>query len=294
MTNEVRCWCRHCKAELPPDHTVPCPKCGKSGKDCKVSAIAAIGLAVSYSAKKTHEYTKKHPLFIAISILITIAALIVGYLLGGLVGLLIGIILAILNWWLAPYAREIIKEITILGERQQEPKQPKDTKGKIKKMNINRPTLIELYKTTLEELRHHDRVYWQALLGFALISSVYLAAISFLLGEDSPVRREYLLTVKVGIFSLIIPLTILFALSISRIGIRLKISVGVIRRIEGRLRAVENTGQGFELDGLLVREELDKAKFDSWFGRKRFWFYIPIGVLAFIALWLFLFIALEK
>ncbi len=38
MTNEVKCWCRHCKAELPLDHEGPCPKCGKSGKDCKVSA----------------------------------------------------------------------------------------------------------------------------------------------------------------------------------------------------------------------------------------------------------------
>lgn len=157
-------------------------------------------------------------------------------------------------------------------------------------MSIDRSTLIQLYKTTLEELRHHDRVYWQALLGFAIISSVFLAAISFLLGEDSPVRQEYLLTVKRGIFSLVIPLTLLFVLAISRINIRLKVSLGVIRRIESRLRAVENTGQGSELDGLLVREELDKSKFDNWFAKYRFFFYIPLGLLVLVALGLLIFV----
>lgn len=38
MTAEVQCWCRHCKAELPPAHTGPCPRCGKLGKDCAVPA----------------------------------------------------------------------------------------------------------------------------------------------------------------------------------------------------------------------------------------------------------------
>ncbi|HUV75519.1 MAG TPA: hypothetical protein VMW00_02575 [Dehalococcoidales bacterium] len=44
MTNEVKCWCRHCKTELPPGHTGPCPKCGKSGKDCKASATVSIAV----------------------------------------------------------------------------------------------------------------------------------------------------------------------------------------------------------------------------------------------------------
>jgi hypothetical protein len=32
MENELRCFCQHCGIELPPNHTGPCPKCGKSGK----------------------------------------------------------------------------------------------------------------------------------------------------------------------------------------------------------------------------------------------------------------------
>jgi hypothetical protein len=117
MANELRCWCRHCKAELPPDHTGPCPKCGKSGKDCKATVTLSIGLVVSVSAQKIHKYKKKHPRFIAISIAVTIISLVVGYLFGGLVGLLIGIIVAVLNWWLTPHAMETITEITSWGDK---------------------------------------------------------------------------------------------------------------------------------------------------------------------------------
>ena len=53
MTNEVKCWCRHCKEELPPDHTGPCPKCGKRGKDCKVTATDVVGIKASLSG--THK-----------------------------------------------------------------------------------------------------------------------------------------------------------------------------------------------------------------------------------------------
>ena len=117
MTNELRCWCRHCKAELPPDHTGPCPRCGKRGKDCKATVTVSIGLVVSVSAQKIRKYKKKHPRFIAISIAVTITSLVVGYLFGGLVGLLIGIIVAMLNLWLTPHAIETRTEITSLGDK---------------------------------------------------------------------------------------------------------------------------------------------------------------------------------
>ena len=53
MTAEVQCWCQHCKKELPPSHTGPCPHCGKTGKDCKVTATAAVGIKASMNA--THK-----------------------------------------------------------------------------------------------------------------------------------------------------------------------------------------------------------------------------------------------
>ena len=53
MTDEVRCWCQHCKKELPPSHTGPCPHCGKTGKNCKVTTTTAVGIKASVSA--THK-----------------------------------------------------------------------------------------------------------------------------------------------------------------------------------------------------------------------------------------------
>ena len=51
MENETKCWCRNCGIELPPSHTGPCPECGKSGKDCKVTASAVVGMKASLSGK---------------------------------------------------------------------------------------------------------------------------------------------------------------------------------------------------------------------------------------------------
>jgi hypothetical protein len=51
MENEVKCWCRHCKAELPPNHTGPCPTCGKRGKDCRANSNVAFGYDVRANLK---------------------------------------------------------------------------------------------------------------------------------------------------------------------------------------------------------------------------------------------------
>ena len=49
---EVKCWCRNCGTELLPSHTGPCPKCGKSGKDCKVSAHDIVGIHGNLRARQ--------------------------------------------------------------------------------------------------------------------------------------------------------------------------------------------------------------------------------------------------
>ena len=125
MTAEVQCWCQHCGAELPPDHKGPCPKCGKLGKDFEATLRTTIGLAASLSAQKVHKYTKRHPRFIAVSIVLTVVALILGYLLGNFAGLLIGIIVAILNWWLTPHALRTIHEIRYYGDKQERTQEAK-------------------------------------------------------------------------------------------------------------------------------------------------------------------------
>ncbi len=54
MTNETKCWCQHCKKELPPSHTGPCPHCGKTGKDCKVPTGGGV-VGIKGSLSVTHK-----------------------------------------------------------------------------------------------------------------------------------------------------------------------------------------------------------------------------------------------
>jgi len=52
MSDEVKCWCRHCGIEVSHSHTGPCPECGKSGKDCKVSLSSTIGIRSSIKVRQ--------------------------------------------------------------------------------------------------------------------------------------------------------------------------------------------------------------------------------------------------
>ena len=51
MTAEVQCWCRHCERELPLSHTGPCPHCGNTGKDCKVTVTSAVAISTRFRAR---------------------------------------------------------------------------------------------------------------------------------------------------------------------------------------------------------------------------------------------------
>jgi hypothetical protein len=162
------------------------------------------------------------------------------------------------------------------------------------RMSIDRGTLIELYKTTLEELHHQETVYVQACVGLAIMIPAFLAAISFLFGEESPVPLAYVNLTKWGTFVLAMLLTTFFSLVIYRINGVFGVCLQVIRNIESKLLKTEmgektEVAKTPELNGLLIRMELGKIMFPSWFHKERFWFYIPIGVLAVIGFWYFLF-----
>lgn len=55
----VKCWCKHCKTELKPSHTGPCPKCGKTGKNCTVAMHAVVGIRASIRARQKRAGFKK-------------------------------------------------------------------------------------------------------------------------------------------------------------------------------------------------------------------------------------------
>ncbi len=157
-------------------------------------------------------------------------------------------------------------------------------------MAIDREELIELYKTTLEELRHQEWLYVQAIVGTAILIPAFLIAIGFLFGSDSLVYLQYVPWVKGIIFGLAILLAGFLGLAIYRINKRFEACNNVAEAIESKLRSVKTPEETSEFDGLLVREALNKIEVDKRFGRIRFRFYIPIIVVAFIVLGLVLFV----
>lgn len=57
--NSIKCWCRHCKTELEPSHTGPCPSCGKTGKDCRVVVKTTIGIRTGITARHKRKGFRK-------------------------------------------------------------------------------------------------------------------------------------------------------------------------------------------------------------------------------------------
>ena len=81
MTNELKCWCQHCKKELSPSHTGPCPHCGKTGKDCKATATVPLGLKASVSTTHKPEWNGKSLAFLSLIVAIFLAVVCPGILL---------------------------------------------------------------------------------------------------------------------------------------------------------------------------------------------------------------------
>lgn len=107
MSNEVRCWCRHCKKELPPSHTGPCPHCGKTGKDCEATATATIGIKAIASATHKPEWSGKSLALFSVFVAIFLAIVIPGILyllpfrLGINYAILVGflVVACFIFWW---------------------------------------------------------------------------------------------------------------------------------------------------------------------------------------------------
>lgn len=106
-TNERGCWCRHCGKELDPGHTGPCPYCGKTGKDCKESALARVGLKASASATHKPQPSSKSITILGILVAIFLAVfcplilMLPPFSLGINAGILVGFLLVVflVSWW---------------------------------------------------------------------------------------------------------------------------------------------------------------------------------------------------
>jgi len=149
--------------------------------------------------------------------------------------------------------------------------------------------LIELYKTAREEFHQQERTYVQAFIGLGILIPVFIGAISLLFGKDTPLDLVYITPVKIGIFLFVIIVAAFFLIITLRINGRFKVCKKTCHSIEKQLYEEENTEECSKLKGLLIGEELEEGKADNWFGRYRFWFYIPLGLAALVAMGLFLF-----
>jgi len=59
MENEAKCHCNNCGIELPVTHKGPCPECGKTGKDCKVSVSAGLSIKARVNSKARFKQWKE-------------------------------------------------------------------------------------------------------------------------------------------------------------------------------------------------------------------------------------------
>jgi hypothetical protein len=124
-------------------------------------------------------------------------------------------------------------------------------------MTADRKELIELYKATLEELRHHGTINTQAFIGLAIMIPVFLTAISFLLGSDSPICSG-IIHVKRGILALACLLAIFFAMATWRMNTRFDACNKVLKNIEDELKVDQRTSGTSQFEGLLIRSELNE------------------------------------
>lgn len=104
--------CAHCGESISPQHTGPCPSCGKEGKNISVNIKESIQVRFSLKWETRKEYYQKHKGAAGAVISITVLSPLVGLFLAGPVGVFIGLALGGVSYYLGPKAATKIIEIT--------------------------------------------------------------------------------------------------------------------------------------------------------------------------------------
>ena len=104
--------CAHCGESISPQHSGPCPSCGKEGKNISVNIKESIQVHSSLKWETRKEYYQKHKGAAGTVIAITVFSPFVGLFLAGLVGVIIGLALGGVAYYLGPKAETKIIEIT--------------------------------------------------------------------------------------------------------------------------------------------------------------------------------------
>jgi hypothetical protein len=147
--------------------------------------------------------------------------------------------------------------------------------------------LIELYKTILEELRHHDTINHQIWAASAVVFSVFVAAIGFLFSRDF--HLQYVLGVKIGILLSFTVIEAVFGFAYWRRLKQLEACKKVRDNIEDKLK-LEFTGS---LIGSKLKVLEEKYKCWEWYIKLRVWLYSLAAILFLAGLAFLLFRAIN-
>ena len=114
MTSASKTTCRWCHEPLPPDHTGPCPKCGKTGKNVTLQPRSVVLKATVGKARmireRRQEIIEKNPKIKWINIIVSMASLFLGGIFPPPFNIIIGLAAFFITYSLGPF---VIKTITI-------------------------------------------------------------------------------------------------------------------------------------------------------------------------------------
>ncbi len=113
----MSCWvrndrCAACEKELPPNHSGPCPHCGKQeGKKLKrtVQEVGEISENLQYSTVR--EFYEENPTIKKVVLGIALGSPFVGFALSGPVGVAVGLGISVFSYMLGPRAVVKVREI---------------------------------------------------------------------------------------------------------------------------------------------------------------------------------------